>query len=347
MALYRHLVVEQNKNPSRSKVYSVPRIDFKEIPSPTFESQDRDLFEKFCREFLIEILGFTIISDPCRGADGGIDIKAQSPIGENILISCKHYAHGGRSVGRADEQDIVDRLHEHGCVKFYGFYSTIASSGLKDKLDRLKGLGKVDFDIWDSEKIERHLLEETKGYQLAKRFFPVSVENSQPRIISLIETYKEDDAIKTGSHWYIPMGDGFPGTICPSPAEAAKQANEMSMIEFHRPQFLKAWKDAVRLFPDYFSIPLAGIDSAERPQELMPMWERFSEDSTLRPMERWFVLAVWSFVDSFKVREILKSIGRDASQQSLDLMSISFHAATGTTRRDILARLLAYAPPGF
>ncbi|APQ10353.1 hypothetical protein BJP27_02090 [Pseudomonas oryzihabitans] len=324
----------------------MPNINFKELHSPSFDHGDRDQFEKFCREFLNCILKFTILSDPGRGPDGGLDIKASDKAGRNILVSCKHYAHSNRSVGRSDEQDIVDRLHEHNCQVFYGFYSTIASSGLKDKLDRLKVAGKLTYELWDSEKIERHLLEGTKGYSLARRFFPLSVENSQPRIITLLETYKASDAVKQGSHWVIPLLERGGSVLCSSAAEAARHANEVSMIEFLRPQFLKAWKDAARLFPKFFIIPLSGIDSALSTCELAPAWDDHAHFETLKPMERWFVLVVWSFVDADRVRGILKALGRDASQQSIDLMSISFHAATGTNRRDILARLLAYCPPG-
>lgn len=323
----------------------MPRIDFKEICSSGSESRDFDQFEKFCREFLSHVLKFEIISEPCRGQDGGLDIKARDLHGRKILVSCKHYAHSRRSIGRNDEQDIVDRMHEHDCQFFYGFYSTIASSGLKSKLDRLQEAGKLSYELWDSEKIEHQLLEGTKGFSIAKRFFPVSVENSQPRIISLIETYQAGDAIKEGSHWAIRLEDSGPRVLCTSAEEAARHANELSMIEFHRPQFLKAWKDAVRLFPEFFKVPPLGIEAATSTIELAPAWDTHPRFSTLKPMEVWFVLVVWSFVDDDKVRGVLKSMGKDASQQRVDLMSISFHSATATGRRDILARLLAYCPP--
>lgn len=322
----------------------MPRINFKEIHSPSSEGSDADQFEKFCREFLSHILKFEILSDPCRGPDGGIDIKALDQCGKKILVSCKHYAHSNRSVGRNDEQDIMDRLHEHDCHTFYGFYSTIASSGLKSKLDRLQDLGKLTYELWDSEKIEHHLLEGTKGFSLARRFFPISVENSQPRIISLVETYQESDAIKQGDHWVIRLEDSGGSILSTSAKDAVKHANEMSMTEFLRPQFLRAWKDAVQLFPSFFSIPSSGIDSASSTHELAPAWSAQPHLATLKPMERWFVLVVWSFVDATRVRGILKTMNKDASQQSLDVMSISFHVATGTNRRDILARLLAYSP---
>nr|WP_298108103.1 restriction endonuclease [uncultured Pseudomonas sp.] len=324
----------------------MPRIDFKEIHSPNSEGGDADQFEKFCREFLAHILKFEILSDPCRGPDGGLDIKALDQYERKVLVSCKHYAHSRRSVGRNDEQDIIDRLHEHGCHTFYGFYSTIASSGLKSKLDRLQGLRKLTYELWDSEKIERYLLEGTKGFSLARRFFPVSVENLQPKIISLAETYQESDAVKQGDHWVIHLEGSGGRILSPSAKEAVKHANEMSMTEFLRPQFLRAWKDAVKLFPNFFSSPSSGIDSASSTRELAPAWSAQTHLATLKSMERWFVLVVWSFVDATRVRDILKSMNKDASQQSIDFMSISFHVATGTNRRDILARLLAYSPAG-
>ena len=88
------------------------------------------------------------------------------------LVSCKHYAHSGNSVGRTDEEDILDRLAEHECKGFIGIYSTIPSSGLEQKLQRLQNTKGLIFRIYSSEEIERLLLDTAEGFRLAKRFFP-------------------------------------------------------------------------------------------------------------------------------------------------------------------------------
>jgi hypothetical protein len=39
-------------------------------------------------------------------------------------VSCKHFAHAGRSVGIDDEPSIIDRVRAHSCQGFLGIYST-------------------------------------------------------------------------------------------------------------------------------------------------------------------------------------------------------------------------------
>jgi hypothetical protein len=51
-------------------------INFKEIPEAHIASGEQDRFEMFGRDFL-EYLGYKILSDPDRGADGGVDIVVE------------------------------------------------------------------------------------------------------------------------------------------------------------------------------------------------------------------------------------------------------------------------------
>ena len=76
----------------------MPLIDFKEIPIANSGKGNQDLFELFAREFLSEI-GYEIIEEPARGADGGKDLiilERRTGIGGNTnfrwLVSCKHFA---------------------------------------------------------------------------------------------------------------------------------------------------------------------------------------------------------------------------------------------------------------
>ncbi|MEI8703619.1 hypothetical protein [Pseudoalteromonas sp. B62] len=125
--------------------------------------------------------------------------------------------------------------------------------------------------------------------------------------------------------------------------DAVSIANESAMSVIHQPMFLSAWKDAVSLYPKYFVIPQKGIDQVENWRELAPNWDEKSNLGNLKPNSRWTLLAIWSLVDAKKVRSILKELGRDASQQGLDLMSFQWLAkSTATNRRDILTRLFAY-----
>jgi len=323
------------------------RLNFKEIDSSKKSGSDIDQFEKFSKQFFQHALKMEVISGPSRGPDGGIDLCVlDNKTGEKLLVSCKHYAHSGKPVGRGDEEDILDRLAEHSCDVFVGFYSTIASSGLEQKLGRLKERKRIKYKIYNSEDIEAALLDGILGFRIAKRFFPKSIENCWPQIISLSNVYSSEDATEIADHGWI-ISEQFESNsmkaYSPSAEEAAKLANEAATSEIHQPMFLAAWKDAVSLYSDYFYIPNEGIDSVKNWKELQPNWEAKDSLDKLSPNPRWGLLAIWSLVDTEKVREILKELGRDPSQQGLDLMSFQWLAySTNTTRRDILTRLFAY-----
>lgn len=175
-------------------------IDFKEIPPSNSTSDKQDIFEKFCRDFL-EIMGYEIVSGPARGADGGLDIKVCEHIsGINTvqkiywLASCKHYAHSSKSITKEIETDIRDRVESHGCSGFIGLYSTIAHQSL---LNSLTGLScKIGFQLFDNEKIEKHLIGVHTHENILLRYFPDSYKKwkelyyyTEP--IKLFENYLE------------------------------------------------------------------------------------------------------------------------------------------------------------
>ncbi len=155
----------------------MPILDFKEIPIPMSGPQ-RDQFELFAREFL-DALGFQIVVGPDRGPDAGRDLVVQEVrrgiAGETRLrwlVSCKHKAHSGASVGPEDEPDIHDRVRTHECQGFLAFYSTIPSSGLAAKLNAPHLPFEVE--VYDRERIEKHILSFSTSVQLGPRFFPKS-----------------------------------------------------------------------------------------------------------------------------------------------------------------------------
>jgi len=150
-------------------------LDFKEIPAAHKATGKQDNFELFARDFL-EYSGFKILSDPDRGPDGGKDLIVQEirrGIGGeteiNWLVSCKHLVFSGSSVGLEHEKDIIDRVESNSCNGFIGFYSTLAASGLSDKIKGLKS--KIEYMVYDYEKIERELLKSADGILLARRYF--------------------------------------------------------------------------------------------------------------------------------------------------------------------------------
>lgn len=159
----------------------MPALDFLEIAQANDANGNQDTFELFAHEYL-KFIGLTILVGPDRGQDGGRDLlinETRSGILGNAdfkwLVSCKHKAHSGQSVLLGDETDIADRVTSFGAQGFIGFYSTVPSSGLNNKLERLKQTGSLlDFNIIYPTTIETMLLSSSKGREIAKRYFPIS-----------------------------------------------------------------------------------------------------------------------------------------------------------------------------
>lgn len=159
----------------------MPLLNFKEIAQANLASGEQDTFELFARDVL-ELLGYRVQSGPDRGADRGRDLivlETRTGVGgeTNVvwLVSCKHKAHSGKSVGLSDEQDISDRVQTHSCAGFIGFYSTIPASSITDKLEGIKkSIPGFDFQIFDGAKVEGLLLSSGPGQAIAQRYFPES-----------------------------------------------------------------------------------------------------------------------------------------------------------------------------
>lgn len=156
-------------------------LDFKEIPQANQGDGYQDTFELFARDFLEE-LGYQIIQHPDRGADGKKDLIIEEQrfgiSGTTTikwLVSCKHYAHSGKSISDIDEINILDRVMSHNCDGFLGFYSTLPATSLGSNLNSLKN--KIEIEHFDREKIEKKLLNSIEGLKLASRYFPKSFEN--------------------------------------------------------------------------------------------------------------------------------------------------------------------------
>ena len=154
-------------------------IDFHEISDP-------EKWELFARDFL-SALGYIIETSPDRGADGGKDLLVIEKINGKFssynlrwLVSCKNFIESGRAVSENDEPNLLERCQSFGADGFIGFYSTIPSSGLNNRLIGLKSNNTLkDFKIFDSQFIEHCLYE----YDLSKiifQYFPVSYKRIRP-----------------------------------------------------------------------------------------------------------------------------------------------------------------------
>jgi hypothetical protein len=154
-------------------------IDWREIA-------DADTWELFARDFLAE-LGFVIEIGPGRGPDAGRDLLVSEQLKGTLhtskftwLVSCKHFAVSGKSVGTEDETNITDRLEHHSADGFLGFYSTLPSAALISRLQEYQQQGRLKaYTIFDAKKIESYFV--TSGFsKLALRYFPRSYGKIRP-----------------------------------------------------------------------------------------------------------------------------------------------------------------------
>lgn len=151
-------------------------VDFKEISQGNISNGNQDEFELFAREFLLAI-GYKIIEDPSRGADGGKDliVSKQTENGDevNFLVSCKHVAFSNaKSVSTNVESNIMDRVISNKCDGFIGFYSGITTSGLSNIINGIKT--NICIEIFDHKRIERELVNNINLKSVFQRFFQES-----------------------------------------------------------------------------------------------------------------------------------------------------------------------------
>lgn len=115
-----------------------------------------------------------------RGPDQGRDLffieTQEGPLGSRSvkwLVSCKDNSISGASVGERDIGSVTDKVIQHQCQGFLLATTTTASSGLKEKLDRLdlaQG-GKLQTLVWDRFSLTKMLLDHRCADILAQ-FFP-------------------------------------------------------------------------------------------------------------------------------------------------------------------------------
>jgi hypothetical protein len=154
-------------------------IDWKEIP-------DGDTWELFARDFLAE-LGFVIEIGPGRGPDAGRDMLVSEQLTGRLntraykwLVSCKHFATSGRSVGPTDEINITDRVRHHSADGFIGFYSTLPSASLVERLNQFLDKKELEAcEIFDAKKIEGRFIAAGMS-KLAIRYLPTNYSKMRP-----------------------------------------------------------------------------------------------------------------------------------------------------------------------
>lgn len=158
------------------------------------EIKDDETWELFARDYLEE-LGFKIIVPPGRGADQGRDLLISEQMTGltrkeefTWLVSCKYFTVSGKSVGTGEEANITDRMAHHKADGFIGFYSTVPSASLVDRLKEYRGDGRIKaFEIYDRKRIEASFYGAGLS-KIALRYFPTSYGKMRP-IQKLIGDY--------------------------------------------------------------------------------------------------------------------------------------------------------------
>jgi len=144
-------------------------IDFKEL------SQDGVKFEQLIRELLVRS-GFEVHWTGV-GPDGGRDLViteraegALAPFERKWLVSCKHNAHSGKSVGLPD---ITDSCAAVGSSGFLLACSTQPTSTVVTRLSEINASGSLLTTCWDGIEIEKRL-NTPSTLPLIHLFFPES-----------------------------------------------------------------------------------------------------------------------------------------------------------------------------
>ena len=155
-------------------------LNFKELPSDgiKFEQLIRELFMR--SEFEVHWTGV--------GPNGGRDLvlteKVAGPLApfeRKWLVSCKHFAHSGKSVGLEDVRDITDACRAVNATGFLLVCSTQPSSSVVRRLHEIDASGEIATRCWDSIEVEKRL-DTPATFPLNSLFFPVSGQTRPWRI---------------------------------------------------------------------------------------------------------------------------------------------------------------------
>ncbi len=149
-------------------------LDFKELAGEPVGEQ----FEALVR-LLGERLGL-VVQWSGRGADGGRDLifieNQKGPLNSRPirwLVSRKDNSQSNKSVTEKDVGSISDKVQQHKCEGFLLATTTTASTGLKERMDRLDTStgGVIQTRVWDRFEITKLLLNE-RCADLLLQFFP-------------------------------------------------------------------------------------------------------------------------------------------------------------------------------
>lgn len=145
-------------------------LDFTELPA------DGVRFEQLIREILIR--SSFEVHWTGTGPDGGRDLvaieRALGPLAQferRWLVSCKHYANSGRSVGLDDVTDISDACAAVDASGFLLACSTQPSSTVVRRLEEIELNRGIVTRYWDSIELEKRL-DSPSTFPLINIFLP-------------------------------------------------------------------------------------------------------------------------------------------------------------------------------
>ena len=155
-------------------------IDFTELP------EDGIKFEQMIRELLV-LEGFETHWTGV-GQDGGRDLivteKLRGELSEyerKWLISCKHTANYGKSLGREQAGNISEDCKAIGAEGYILVCSTQPTSSLVTRLEEIEKNQGIITKFWDSIEIENRL-SKPNTFKLIHTFFPKSSANYEWKI---------------------------------------------------------------------------------------------------------------------------------------------------------------------
>lgn len=143
---------------------------------------------EFFAEDILWNIGYEIIERPSEGPDGGVDFVV-SREGIKYVVSCKHFLKSNKSVGVPHEADISERVLENECDGFIAFYSTQATTPLRNRFKKLThskltptGFNIVEFYLTDV----LDLISQMPSHMLQK-YFSEPYKFSEHRYSSVID----------------------------------------------------------------------------------------------------------------------------------------------------------------
>ena len=155
-------------------------IDFTELP------EDGVKFEQLVRELLV-LEGFETHWTGV-GQDGGRDLVVTEILKGELseykrkwLISCKHTANSGKSLGRDQAGNISEDCKAIGAEGYICVCSTQPTTSLVTRLSEIEQTQNIITKFWDSIEMEKRLLK-PNTFNLIHTFFPESSKRYKWRI---------------------------------------------------------------------------------------------------------------------------------------------------------------------